>query len=387
MRVVICGDTHIGAVFGLGRPNKRGGNTRVDDYEKTLNHIVDYAIKSGVDAFIQTGDAFETRNPDPEHMEIFSKALRRLSSANITSIVIMGNHDYRRSSDGFTSAISSLAAKDYSNVRLVLSPEVLNISNKDGESVDIVLLPYRDRRMYSGKTTKEDSILYQEEVKGLLDSCDGESPIIAVGHNFFYQGSYTDFGGAEVLIDIDAFKGCDLVAMGHFHQFKLLRKKNPAAFYTGSMEKLNFGDEKVDKFFVDYDTAKKRAEAIKIPTRELRDLAVDLSECSHDNLEDTLREKIKGYDLSDEIVRIKISIKDKLISFLKKSSVERILYDAGAFFSSRVTIEPIFTRIIRNDEVLNQKDNLSMFEAFLKDQALDKEDREYILRKAKNIIK
>ena len=44
MRIVVCGDTHIGAVFGLGRPNGKGGNTRVDDYKKTLNHIIDYTI-------------------------------------------------------------------------------------------------------------------------------------------------------------------------------------------------------------------------------------------------------------------------------------------------------------------------------------------------------
>ena len=31
MRAVICGDTHIGAIFGLGKNNGRGGNTRVDD--------------------------------------------------------------------------------------------------------------------------------------------------------------------------------------------------------------------------------------------------------------------------------------------------------------------------------------------------------------------
>ena len=52
MRAVICGDTHIGAVFGLGRPNGLGGNTRVDDYEATLNSIIDYTISSKADIMI-----------------------------------------------------------------------------------------------------------------------------------------------------------------------------------------------------------------------------------------------------------------------------------------------------------------------------------------------
>ena len=113
MRVVICGDSHIGATFGLGKSNGAGGNTRVDDYKKSLNYIADYCISENVDAFIQTGDIFESRSPTPEHMEIVDDVLKKLSDANITSVVIMGNHDYRRSGDSFTSAISSLPAKNY----------------------------------------------------------------------------------------------------------------------------------------------------------------------------------------------------------------------------------------------------------------------------------
>lgn len=385
MRLVICGDTHIGAVFGLGRPNKRGGNTRVDDYEKTLNHIVDYAIDTGADAFIQTGDAFEVRSPEPEHMNIFNKAIKRLSMAGITSIVIMGNHDYRRSGDGFTSAISSLPAKDYPNVRLVLNPEVIKFHNGTGDSANIILLPYRDRRMYSGKTTIEDSVLYEKEVQVLVDECD-DSPTIAIGHNFFHQGSYGDFGGTEILASVDAFRGCDLVVMGHFHQFKILRTKSPIAIYSGSMEKVNFGDEKVDKFFIDYNTTTKDAKIVKTPVRELVDIFVDLKNCTHDDILETLKSGIRRHELKDKISRIKISIEDKLMSFVKKSLIEKMMYDAGSFFVSRVTIEPIFTRIIRDDAILKHKDNFSMFEAFMEGQSLDDEERSYILSKFKKII-
>src|SRR5690606_10388512 len=96
MKVVICGDSHIGAVFGLGGPNGKGGNTRIDDYEKTLNYIVDYCIENNVDVFVQTGDAFDKRNPTAEQLEVFNRALKKLSTHNIFSVVIMGNHDYKK---------------------------------------------------------------------------------------------------------------------------------------------------------------------------------------------------------------------------------------------------------------------------------------------------
>ena len=93
MRIVICGDTHIGAVFGLGNPMPDGINTRVRDYEESLNYIIDYCISEKVDVFVQTGDIFESRNPLPEHMQIVDSAVKRLSNVGISTIIMMGNHD------------------------------------------------------------------------------------------------------------------------------------------------------------------------------------------------------------------------------------------------------------------------------------------------------
>ena len=386
MRVVICGDTHIGAVFGLGGSNGKGGNTRVDDYEKTLNYIIDYAIKNKVDAFVQTGDAFEHRTPSPEHIAVLNRAIKRLSMANITAVVIMGNHDYRRSGSIFTSAISSLAAKDYPNVRVVLEPQVMKFHDKSGKGASIILLPYRDRRMYPGKTVEEDSKAYEAEVKSLINSCSSNQPIIAVGHNFFLERSYSDYGGHEVMVNVEAFKGCDMVTMGHLHQFRIVRKKDPIAIYSGSMEKLNFGDEKIDKHFIDYNTDTKKTNIIKCPSRELRDLKINLLECNHDNLSSTLESKIKEFNLDEIIVRAKLVVRDNLISFIKKNQVEKMLYDRGAFYVSKILIEPVFNRIVRDNAILKQTGDINMFKAFLKDQAFDEDLKEELLTEAQSII-
>ena len=148
MRVIICGDTHIGAVLGLGQKNGKGGNTRVDDYEKSLNYIVGYAIDTSADVFVQTGDVFEFRNPEPEHIVVVNKCIRKLSNAGITSIWLMGNHDYKRSGESFTSAITSLAAKDYPNTRVVLEPTAIEVLSGKDKKASLVLMPFRDRRMY-----------------------------------------------------------------------------------------------------------------------------------------------------------------------------------------------------------------------------------------------
>jgi exonuclease SbcD len=386
MKVIICGDTHIGAVFGLGRSTKTGGNTRIEDYERTLNYIVDYAINNGADAFVQTGDAFDSRTPAPEHMNVLNQAIKKLSMANITSIIIMGNHDYRKVGDTFTSSISSLAAKDYPNVRLVLNPEVIKFHSRSKDGANLILIPYRDRRMYLGKNTEEDSILFEKEIKALIDQCD-DNPRIAIGHNFFHTGSYQDYGGAEVLARPEAFSGCDLVAMGHYHQFKIIKRKEPIALYTGSMEKLNFGDENIDKFFFDYDTNTKKTKVLKCPSRQLLEVSVNMEDSDHVNFLDVFKKKVSEYEIKDKIIRIKVIIKENMTSFIKKSELEKIAYSFDCFYVSKIIIEPIFNRMVRDEAILKHKDDYTMFEAFLNDQSsIEPSEKNLILIEAKKIM-
>lgn len=386
MRAVICGDAHIGAIFGLGRPDGNGGNTRVNDYVKSLNHIIDYTISTKADMFIQTGDIFEYRDPDVRHMAIVDAALKRLSNAGVSTFVIMGNHDYRRNGTGFTSSISSLAAADYPNVRMVLNPEVIEVSNNEGDSSNLLLLPFRDQRMYSGKTTKEKSLNFEKEIRELISSVENANPIIAVGHNFFFEGSYNDFGGSELMTRPLAFEGCDVALMGHLHQFRVLRKKSPVCIYTGSMERSNFGDANIEKYFIDYDLKAKKAAFKKVPSRDLLEYSADLSSADFSNILDKIDEEISSLELKDKIVRLKVAVDEKVLPAVDKKSISDKLYENGAYYVSKVIIEVIAKRIVRDNSVLQHKDDYSMFKAFLESQSLDSSVLDDMLKEAKDIM-
>jgi exonuclease SbcD len=386
MRAIICGDAHIGAVFGLGRPNGKGGNTRIDDYEKSLNYVIDHVIETKADMFIQTGDMFEFRDPEPEHMSIVDRALKRLSNANIASFVLMGNHDYKRSGDNFISSISSLGACEYPNVRMILSPDVIQVSNKDNEKVSLLLLPYRDRRMYDGKTAAEQSAGYDAEVQALIKTCEPNIPIIAVGHNFFHEGSYNDYGGSEVMAKPLAFTGCDVAMMGHIHQFRVLRKSAPVCIYTGSMEKSNFGDANISKYFIDYNIEKKRAKFCKIPVRDLLDVSYDLTGHDFSQISQALNDAIDAYDIEDKVVRFKVTIDEKVMPAVDRKAIQTRLYDNGAFYVSKVLVEIITKRTVRDNEILKHKDDYSMFKAFAKSQKIEDKYQKLLLAEAKTIM-
>jgi exonuclease SbcD len=385
MRVVICGDTHVGAVFGLGKKAKDGVNTRVRDYESSLNHIIDYCISEKVDVFVQTGDVFDSRNPLPEHMKIVDSAARRLSNAGISTIIMMGNHDYKRSGKDFSSSISLLASKDYSNVRMVLTPEIIEVSN-GSDSVNIFLMPYRDKRMYDGDSCERASLGYNNHVKSLLSDIKNDNPVVAIGHNFYFEGSYNDFGGSEVLADIGSFSECDLIAMGHQHNFRIVRKKNPIAIYTGSMEKLNFGDAAVDKYFIDYDSINKKINMRKVPARNLCDCEMNLVGVRVSEIDKAIDDELDKLNVEGSIVRMRILISESITSSISKSYVENKIYSMGAFYVSKVLVEPISERIIRDLSVLTHKDDYLMFEAFVSSQGIKDTVEIKILEHAKNII-
>jgi exonuclease SbcD len=386
MRAVICGDTHIGAVFGLGRPNGHGGNTRVDDYEATLNSVIDYTIESNANIFIQTGDLFEHREPSPQHMKIVDKALRRLSNANIATFILMGNHDYKRSGEEFTSSITSLAAAEYPNVRMLLEPEVVEVCSAKNERVNLLLFPYRDRRMYPGANIRERTAGYNKHIEDLVAKVDNDNPIVAVGHNFFFEGSYNDYGGSEVMAAPGSFNGCDIAVMGHLHQFRVLQKRAPVCIYSGSMERSNFGDAKVDKYYIDYSIFDKKIKFCKSKVRGLLDKTLDLSGSDFSNVEDRLKQSLEEEDLSEKIVRLKLTIDEKILPALDKQQIQTELYRLGAFHVSKVIIEAASKRIVRDNTILEHKDDFSMLKAFLESQDIDADYRTELLKEAKIIM-
>jgi exonuclease SbcD len=386
MRAVVCGDVHIGAVFGLGGPTKSGGNSRVDDYAATLNWIVDYAINTKADLFIQTGDLFESRNPSLEYMSIADSAIKRLSSNNIPTFIIMGNHDYKKTGSSYTSSILSLSSNDSANVKILIDPKMIHFTSQKNESANLLLIPYRDRRNFPGKNNSEQSESVDKMIRSMISSVNNKDPIIAVGHNFFLEGSYNEYGGSEVMINPSAFAGCDVSMMGHLHQYRVVNNTSVPCIYTGSMERTNFGDMNVKKIIVDYDFSLKRAKFIETPVRELLDKSIDLSSCDISNISYILDQEISALNPDGKIVRIKITCDERFFPLLDRSVIQNKLYAGKAHFVSKIMIEASTKRTVRDSSILNYSDDLSMIKAFIESQDLDKTFKDELILEAKSIV-
>src|SRR5919206_404520 len=93
MKLLHFADLHLG-VENYGRPDAATGlSTRLGDFLRTFDEVIDYAIAERVDAVLFAGDAFKTRDPNPTVQRAFAQRILRLSRAAIPTVLLVGNHD------------------------------------------------------------------------------------------------------------------------------------------------------------------------------------------------------------------------------------------------------------------------------------------------------
>src|SRR4030042_949719 len=93
MKILHFADLHLG-VESYGRINAETGlSTRLEDFLKALDQVVDYALENSVDLVLFCGDAYKSREPTPTQQREFARRINRLASNGIAVFLLVGNHD------------------------------------------------------------------------------------------------------------------------------------------------------------------------------------------------------------------------------------------------------------------------------------------------------
>ena len=265
-------DAHIDmANFGRHDPES-GLPVRVMDFLKSLDIIVDTAIVEKVDLVLFAGDAYKDRNPAPTFQREWGRRIMRLSRAGIPTLLLVGNHDLSPAL-GRAHALETFDTLEVPNVRVIdrpifLGPQELNLP------VQVLALPWISR---SGLLAQLDmhgsdpSQIYQELeerltelVDGWLESVDSALPVILTAHASVqgakYGGERTVMLGSDLVLPGSMVRDqrLDYVALGHIHKPQNLNANpeaplgynHPPVIYPGSIERVDFGEAKDDKFFI-----------------------------------------------------------------------------------------------------------------------------------------
>ena len=341
IRVLHFADIHIG-MENFGRIDPATGvNQRVLDFILRLQEIVDFALENSADLVIFAGDAFKTRDPNTTYQREFARQLMRLSRANIATVLLVGNHDMPLM-DKRASSVDIFATLDVPNIYVGRREELLRIQTKRGlVQVGTAPWPQRSRLLaldeYRGMNIEQlDQALEQQvsvELQRMASEVDLQYPAILTGH---FSVSGATFGSERlVMIGRDSIiklselthNAWDYVALGHIHKHQNVNAGNtPAVVYSGSLERIDFGEEQEDKGFCWIELQRGQTTwAFKpLKVRRFVTIQVDATQDGETPTEAVLR-ALERYDVSDAIVRVRVKLLQSQESLLKPKEIEAAL--------------------------------------------------------------
>jgi exonuclease SbcD len=354
VKILHFADLHLG-VETYGRINPETGlSTRLEDFLKALDRLVDYAIENKVDLVLFCGDAYKSREPTQTQQREFAKRINRLSTNGIPIFLLIGNHDLPNAI-GKATATEIFDTLTVKNVYVSNHPEVYRIPTASG-IVQVVSLPWLRR---SALLTKEDTknlnfeqidqrlrAAMTEVVAAKAEELDPELPAVLAAH-VWVTGATTGSESAMTIGQEHALQvnnlihpAFDYIALGHIHKNQVLNE-NPPVVYAGSLERLDFGEAEDEKGFylVDIEPAKESGRR-KVsfdfhPSKEGRRFVTVSARIEPEDIEPTavvLKAIAERRDnIKDAIVRLQLSLPPELEGQLRDGDIREALKDAHYF--------------------------------------------------------
>ena len=329
------------------------------------------AIKEKIDFFLFCGDAYKTAYPTPTQQKLFMQVLLKLHMAGIPIVVIVGNHD-NPLSFGKAHALDVFASLPLDNIYVLSKPEILKLKTKNGV-VQIVGMPWPTRHNlvtsdeHRLKDTSEITKYLSERVgviiKHFAQQLDSNIPSILAGHLTVSTGVFSGsekcavFGNDPVLLPSQlAVKPFDYVALGHLHRYQNLNSNGyPSVVYSGSVDRIDFGERKEDKGFCSVSLNKKSKKRcsykfIKLNTRRFIQVEVELQK-GRDQTEQIV-DVLFEQDIKGAIIKIIYHLSSDMTDDVDLFALQRVCADAKYIAS----VMPIRKSVVRERRIKLQVD-------------------------------
>ncbi len=338
-------DIHLG-VESYGRIDTQTGlSSRLIDFIKTLSTAIDIALEERVDFALFCGDAYKNNSPNPTHQREFAKQIFRLSQAGVPTVLINGNHD-NPLTFGRASSLDIFQTLHIANTVVVTEPTLLNFPTSKG-NIQVIGIPWPTKNQYLQKEEYRDSDIrlvnkkiqqrLLQKMTELINLLDNKSPKILAGHltiaEAVFSGSenFASIGNDPVL-PLQFFLNSPFayVALGHIHRYQNLNTTGSTpVVYCGSMDRINFGEEKEEKGFclgnID-EQGKVDYEFIPLPVRKM--LTIDIKIDDDSDPTNNFITAIREYDLKEALVRINYEATDEQNRRIDFKKIEEALQEA-----------------------------------------------------------
>ena len=307
---------------------------------------MEFALTQGVDLVLLAGDAYKGRDPSQTHQREFAKRLARLSEAGIPTFLLVGNHDLPNAVSRAT-AVEIFATLRVPNLYVGANLETYTVPTSAGP-LQILAVPWPRRSVLLGR--EESRGLSIDEIRGEIERrmteaidfranrLDPNVPAIIAGHvtvNGATVGTERSMMlGQDHILLASALERhqVDYVALGHIHKHQVLRRDRPMLVYSGSLQRVDFSEEGDEKGFcvVDLDPAAPAGQRLTdFSFQKLNAppfVTIDATVTAGDvDPTQTVLEAIARKDVTEAVVRVRISLPGELDAHLRESDIRQAL--------------------------------------------------------------
>ncbi len=290
VRFIHFSDSHLGFI-DYTSDDYTVQKAREEDAYKTVDLVIDHAIKTKPDFVLHTGDFFHRPSPYNKAIVRAASQFKRLSAAGIPFYMIAGNHDLPRLDDSHS--IHPLYEM-FDGCKVFYDQKYSVI---DCGGYILHALPH---------INFDDD--FRTEI-GKIGVSDSSKPNILMMHLSMPHGFYKEeeLGGGNFPAEkLGLLKEFDYVALGHWHRYNHLAKYGNVC-YSGSTERINSGETDHAKGFVEVEINGKGTgiKFIELPTREYLIINVNnYSSKSKDEILNEISKAVAGRNLSEILVKV-----------------------------------------------------------------------------------
>jgi len=233
MRILLTSDWHLGKNLFSVKLLKEQAKFFEDSFLPLLREAKPQLL-------IVAGDILDKPLPDQETLLFFEELLKQIHDLRIPSLLILGNHDSKRTSlhKSFLELGKIFMVDD---LRFFFEP--FSFEDEKGDRLNLYLLPYLPLFEFLERVKEIKPLVTREEVnhfyllRHLFEGFTPQRPALFISHFALKNGTFT---GEEIqirgfssdyLFPEELFSCFDLVFLGHLHRAQRLREK---FYYPGA---------------------------------------------------------------------------------------------------------------------------------------------------------
>jgi exonuclease SbcD len=424
IRALHFADLHIG-MENYGKIDPATGiSSRIRDFLDRLDEVIAYAFGHDADLILFAGDAFKTRDPDPTQQREFARRIKKLAERTPV-LMLVGNHDVPGIAARATS-VDIFSTLEVPNVIVGRAPGSRVVETKRGP-VFLAWMPFPVRsRLLARDDSRGGSI---EDLDRALESAVNDAladfareaagqamPRVLAGH--FSVGGATFGSERSVMVGRDlviaksalADPAWDYVALGHIHKHQNLTAHDllpspagrgaggegiggegelrfPPVVYSGSLERIDFGEEVEPKGFCWLNLARGATTWDFVPVHARRFHTLRIKARGEADPTQAVLDHLAARDLRDAIVRVTVELDEGQEPLLRKREIEQALTAAGVSTVAGLSIE--VERTVRVPGVGGAAESLTpaqWLERYLAAKAKSPERATVLLRAAERLL-